>query len=115
MNILELNPAIAQTIGYNLDQLSDNEKVTVVRRRVVYEEVVMSKEEFEKMNEEVESRDFYLSELEMEDIGFPDLTEDASEYIAFPGDVTSCTDDAIAFLFQNQEWTEQFDTIKIAS
>ena len=36
MNILQLDPVSASIVGYNMDQLSDPEKVTIVRRRIVY-------------------------------------------------------------------------------
>ena len=123
MNPTQIHPAIALQFGYDLDALNDSEKVTVVRRRVVYEELVMSKDEFDAMNAKTYSEnwnddeEFYLSELKMEDIGFPDFTDEQTEYIAFPGDVTSFTDDAIAFLYKNQEWIDGFggESVKLAS
>ena len=33
-----------------------------------------------------------------------DFSYDDTEYIAFPGDVTSFTDDAVGFMFTNQPW-----------
>jgi hypothetical protein len=122
MNLTQIHPAIALQFGYDLDALNDSEKVTVVRRRVVYEELVMSKDEFDKMNCSINNRDqesceyeFYLSELKMDDIGFPDFTEYETLYTAFPGDVTSCTDDAIAFMFKNKEWTDSYEPVTLAS
>ena len=122
MNLTQIHPAIALQFGYDLDALNDSEKVTVVRRRVVYEELVMSKDEFDKMNRSINNRfeesceyEFYLSELKMKDIGFPDFTDDETLYTAFPGDVTSCTDDAIAFMFKNKEWTDSYEPVTIAS
>ena len=123
MNPTHLPPAIAMNLGYDLDAMNDSEKVTLVRRRVVYEELVMSKDEFDAMNVKTYSEnwnddeEFYLSDLKMEDIGFPDFTDEQTEYIAFPGDVTSCTDDAIMFLYPNQEWIDGFgsEDVKIAS
>jgi hypothetical protein len=100
-----------------MDQLSDSEKVTIVRRRIVYEELVVSKEEFNKMNKQLKAEwneDFYLDDLNMVNINFPDLADMETTYTAFPGDVTSCTDDAIAFLFDNQKWTESHEPIKLA-
>lgn len=117
-----MNPTIATQLGYDLNEMNDSEKVTLVRRRVVYEELVMSKDEFDKMNRGINNYDeesceyeVYLSELKMEDIGFPDFTEDETLYTAFPGDVTSCTDDAIAFLFKNKEWTDSYEPVNLAS
>lgn len=122
MNPTQLHPALAMNLGYDVDAMNDSEKVTLVRRRVVYEELVMSKDEFDKMNHGIENYDeenceyeVYLSELEMEDIGFPDFTEYETLYIAFPGDVTSFTDDAIAFLFKNKEWTDSYEPVNLAS
>jgi hypothetical protein len=117
-----MNPVIAAQFGYDVDAMNDSEKVTVVRRRVVYEELVMSKDEFDKMNRSINNRfeesceyEFYLSELKMKDIGFPDFTDDETLYTAFPGDVTSCTDDAIAFLFKNQSWNDGYEPVTLAS
>jgi hypothetical protein len=122
MNPTQLHPAFAMNLGYDLNAMNDSEKVTLVRRRVVYEELVMSKDEFDKMNRGINNYDeesceceVYLSELKMEDIGFPDFTEHETLYTAFPGDVTSCTDDAIAFLFKNKEWTDSYEPVNLAS
>jgi hypothetical protein len=118
MNPTLVHPAIAANMGWDIQEMNDSEKVTLVRRRVVYEELVMSKSEFDAMNEKAyDDEEFCLSELEMKDIGFPDFTDEQTQYIAFPGDVTSCTDDAIAFLYQNQEWIGGFSSeyVKIAS
>ena len=87
-------------------------QVTLVRRKTVYEEIVMSVAEFNALNKKIKDRADDLAdeldELKMKDIGFPDLTLESIEYIAFPGDVTSYTDDAIAFMFEDQEWTDGF-------
>jgi hypothetical protein len=117
MNPTQLNPAFALNLGYDLDAMNDYEKVTLVRRRVVYEEVVMSKDEFAKMNEKIKSHedDFFLSNVEMKDIQYPDFTDEQTEYIAFPGDVTSFTDDAIGFLFENKTWTDGYEPVRVAS
>ncbi len=117
MDLTQLHPAFAMNLGYDVDAMNDSEKVTVVRRRVVYEEVVMSKDEFNKMNQLIKGvdDDFYLNHLKMNDIQFPDFTDEQTEYIAFPGDVTSFTDDAIGFLFDNQPWTCAYESVKLAS
>jgi hypothetical protein len=122
MDLAQIHPAFAMNFGYDVDAMNDSEKVTLVRYRVVYEELVMSKDEFDKMNKmiegidiETEDDDFYLNQLKMNDIQFPDFTEEKTEYIAFPGDVTSFTDDAIGFLFQNQPWTDAYEPVKLAS
>ena len=121
MNRTQIHPAFAMNLGYDVNAMNDPEKVTLVRRRVVYEELVMSKDEFDKMNQiigvdiETENDDeFYLDELKMDDIQFPDFTNEETKYIAFPGDVTSFTDDAIAFLFENKEWTDSYHPVRLA-
>ena len=122
MDLAQIHPAFAMNLGYDVDAMNDSEKVTVVRRRVVYEELVMSKDEFDKMNQmiegidiETEDDDFYLNQLKMSDIQFPDFTDEQTAYIAFPGDVTSFTDDAIAFIFENQPWTDGYEPVELAS
>ena len=116
MNRTQIHPALTSNLGYDLDAMNDSEKVTLVRRRVVYEELVMSKNEFEKMNQRNLHIDdgFYLSELKMTDIQFPDFTDEETKYIAFPGDVTSFTDDAIGFLFEEQQWTDAYESVRLA-
>lgn len=117
MNPTQLHPALAHNLGYDVDAMNDSKKVTLVRRRVVYEELVVSKEEFNHMNQSLKECDdeFYLSELPMKDFGFPDFAEEETQYIAFPGDVTSFTDDAIGFLFEDKEWTDSYEPIKLAN
>ena len=119
INPTQLHPSFAMNLGYDLDAMNDSKKVTLVRRRVVYEELVMSKDQFDKMNQIIEGvedeDDFYLNELKMDDIQFPDFTNEETEYIAFPGDVTSFTDDAIGFFFENKEWTDPYESVKLAS
>ena len=110
----KINPVVASCLGQDYEAMHDQELVTVVRRKIVYEEVVMKREEFDAMNKRIkENFEEYetVHDLEFQDIGF---FIDSPEYIAFPGDVTSCTDDAILFLFENQTWTD-FRPISIAS
>jgi hypothetical protein len=117
----QLHPELAANLGYDVNAMNDSERVTLVRRRVVYEQLVMSKNEFNKMNQLLEGvdietdDDFYLNQLKMDDIQFPDFTDEQTEYIAFPGDVTSLTDDAIGFLFEDQPWTDPYESVRLAS
>lgn len=114
MKLSTIPPAFAQNFGYDIDAMNDTEKVTVVRRKVVYEELVMSKDEFEQLNNNPDE-DFSYNDLNMTDIGFEDITNESIEYTAFPGDVTSFTDDAITFMFEDVIWSESFEQIQIAS
>ena len=92
--------------------------VTLVRRRVVYEEKVVSRKEYEELNKKLTERgtEFYASEIQgFESIGFDDFEDEETKYIAFPSDVTSFTDDAIGFMFQNQPWSDGYGMIPLAS
>tara|TARA_B100000029_G_scaffold432927_1_gene445438 strand:- start:131 stop:502 length:372 start_codon:yes stop_codon:yes gene_type:complete len=90
--------------------------VTLVRRRVVYEEKVVSFDEYIQLNRDLNTDEMYPSEIEgFESIGFDDFEEEETDYVAFPGDVTNFTDDAIAFLFNYQPWDDGFDGIHISS
>lgn len=117
MNPTQLHPAFAENLGMDIQQMNDADKVTVVRRRVVYEEVVLTKDEFNEINRCIENDVDFISfdELDMKDIGFPCFVAEETEYTAFPGDVTSFTDDAISFLFENKVWSESYEPIQIAS
>ena len=123
---------------------TEDTMVTLVRRRVVFDEMLITREEFNKLNEKIESDDDYEIGFEVvnqlipekklrkgfQDLGndhyvtsdqwyhFPemdDFTYDETAYIAFPGDVTSFTDDALGFMFTNQPWGEVGETIQEAS
>ena len=123
---------------------TEDTMVTLVRRRTVFDEMLITREEFNKLNEKIESDDDYEIGFEVvnqlipeENLrkGFTDLgndsyvtsdqwyhfsemddfTYDETEYIAFPGDVTSFTDDALAFMFTNQPWSEVGERIEEAT
>ena len=123
---------------------TEDTMVTLVRRRIVFDEMLITREEFNKLNEKIESDDDYEIGFEVvnqlipeENLrkGFTDLGNDSyvtsdqwyhfsemddftyedTEYIAFPGDVTSFTDDALAFMFTNQPWSEVGERIEEAT
>lgn len=115
MNSTQLHPALTENLGMDIQQMNDSDKVTIVRRRVVYEEVVLTQSEFNEMNQLIEDDDdFSFDEIEMQDIGFG-FSELETEYVAFPGDVTSFTDDALTIFFDNKVWTESHQPIQIAA
>ena len=120
--------------------------VTLVRKRVVYDEMLITREEFNKLNKQIESSGGYEDEIGFEvtnqlipeeklrkgfvDLGndnyitsdqwyhfseMDDFSYDDTEYIAFPGDVTSFTDDALGFMFTNQPWGEVGERIEEAT
>jgi SMC interacting uncharacterized protein involved in chromosome segregation len=96
------------------NQLQDNvllineeeEMVTVVRRIISFEEVVMTKKDFMKLNKDLKDPDEYCYKIEelresMYDIGF-DTAPD--QFTAFTGDITSYTDDML--FVSNPHWSE---------
>jgi hypothetical protein len=91
---------------------NDQEFITLVRKRLVLEELVISREEFNQLNEQVANEEFYWSELEWEDSGFEDYCEENTTYCAYEGDVTSFTDDAVAFKYPDAKWVETFTLIE---
>ena len=100
---------------YVVKQCDGDNTVTLVRRRTVYEEKVVTLEEYLDLNEKL-SEEMYASEIQgFESIGFDDFEDEETKYIAFPSDVTSFTDDAIGFMFQNQPWSDGYGMIPLAS
>jgi len=100
---------------YVVKQCDGDNTVTLVRKRTVYEEKVVTIEEYLNLNEKL-SEEMYASDIKgFESIGFDDFEEEETKYIAFPSDVTSFTDDAIGFMFQNQPWSDGYGMIPLAS
>ena len=100
---------------YVVKQCDGDNTVTLVRKRTVYEEKVVTIEEYLDLNEKL-SEEMYASDIQgFESIGFDDFEEEETKYIAFPSDVTSFTDDAIGFMFQNQPWSDGYGMIPLAS
>lgn len=106
---------VANTLGYNYDAINDEDMVTIVRRKVLLEEAVITKKEFDELNNQVESDDdgFYWSHLEWKDAEWPDYNEEQTFYTAFPGDVTSFTDDCVSFAFTDIDWTASYEKMNI--
>jgi len=111
----EIHPAIAANLGWDIDAASNDNLVTVVRHRIILEEVVMTREEFNTMNENVKNEESCWNEIEWQDAQWDDYCEERTTYTAFPGDVTSFTDDCVAFLYPEAEWVECFETVKCAN
>ena len=100
---------------YVVKQCDGDNTVTLVRRRTVYEEKVVTLKEYIDLNEKL-SEEMYASDIQgFESIGFDDFEQEETKYIAFPSDVTSFTDDAIGFMFQNQPWSDGYGMINLAS
>ena len=115
----------------NLVEENGNDVVTLVRKRTVYDQQVISRKEYEKMNQLLkESTDDpyggpdWGPEFIERDFGKWETSELANdwshevtpeEYIVFPSDVTSFTDDALGFMFENQPWSDGLYVIEEAS
>ena len=100
---------------YVVKQCDGDNTVTLVRRRTVYEEKVVTLKEYIDLNEKL-SEEMYASDIQgFESIGFDDFEQEETEYVAFPSNVTNFTDDAIAFLFNYQPWDDGWDGIHLAS
>jgi len=87
--------------------------VTVVRQRLVLEEVVMTQEEFNKYNNDIGKDETYWSELDWEDSQFEDYCEECTYYTAYEGDVTSFTDDAVAWLSPDPVYSSSYDKLEV--
>lgn len=83
----------------------DSDMITLVRRQVVYSEIVIPKDEYERIRNE-EDFDSY------EDLKDKMVTDDCMRYVgdeeetwmSFSGDVTSCSDDLI--YWTDKEWDD---------
>lgn len=108
----EINPVFAETLGYDLKAASNKDVVTMVRRRVVLEEVVISKEQYDKINSEInDDEGIVWSQLDWEDAEWSDYNELNTLYTAFPGDVTSFSDDCVNFY--DNDWWDAYDIIPL--
>ena len=92
------------------------ELVTVIRRRVVYEECVMTLEEFNGLNEylktsSVEEADPILDDLNdnLED----SLVDTPHYYAAVRGDLTSHVGDIIRTRLHELEWASEYNAINM--
>lgn len=112
MTLTETQQALAKNMGH--EKIDPDNLVTLVRRRLVLEEVVISKEEFEKYNSEIGSyKGVYWSQLDWKDAQWHDYCEEETYYSAYQGDVTSYTDDIVAFMCPDPCIRSSFDPLEI--
>ena len=104
---------------------NEGEQVTVIRYRVVFEEAVISRDEFECANQKVrengEPTSFHVENADFVDWGWCNdgaiqhVVKGTEGYIAFEGDVTSGSDDLVA-VTHHSEWSHDlFEPIPIVS
>ena len=87
--------------------------VTVVRQRLVLEEVVISLEEFNNYNRDIRYGETYWSDLHWEDSQFPDYCEEQTYYTAYEGDVTNFIDDCVGWLSPDDVYSSSYDKLEI--
>lgn len=112
IKLSEIPSQIAENFGWDYNSASNKELVTLVRYRTVIEETVVSQEEFNELNKKVKNKELCWDELKWEDAGWDDYCEEKTTYCAYEGDITSFTDDAVAFMYPNAEWVECFTPIE---
>ena len=93
---------LAQQMGQ--EKIDSDNLVTLVRRRFVLEEVVITREEYnnysKKVDDENEEFDdnFSWKHLNWKNAQWEDYEWENTYYSAYEGDVTSFTDDIVAFM-----------------
>ena len=87
---------LAQQMGQ--EKIDSDNLVTLVRRRFVLEEVVMTREQFENYSSDVEEDVFSWQDLNWKNAQWEDYEWENTYYSAYEGDVTSFTDDIVAFM-----------------
>lgn len=93
--------------------MSETNFVTIIRRRVVYEELIVTSEEFDTINKT--SGEGFLEVLnKFEDGNFDPNFMDEDSYIAFRGDVTDRSDDYVYCLPRRTRWSKG-SPIRLAS
>tara|TARA_B100000925_G_scaffold107871_1_gene79553 strand:+ start:1635 stop:2027 length:393 start_codon:yes stop_codon:yes gene_type:complete len=109
--------ALASNMGQ--EKLDSDNLVTLVRRKVVLEEIVVTREEYEKLNKNVASNryldgsEFYWSELDWKNAEFTDWEEENTHYSAYEGDITSFTDDVVSFMNPDPVYRDSGDPLPL--
>ena len=93
--------ALATNMGQ--EKLDSDNLVTLVRRRFLLEEVVLTREEYENYSSKVDSNGFTWDLLNWENAQWEDYEFENTYYSAYEGDITSFTDDVVAFMQPDPE------------
>lgn len=111
----QVNPALALQMGWDPVATNNDDVVTLIRRKVTLEEVVISREKFDQMNQALENDDIedeqYWTDFDWKDAEWEDFTIENTMYTAWSGDVTSCSDDCVNF-YDNQ-WFESYEPMTL--
>ena len=93
---------LAQQMGQ--EKIDSDNLVTLVRRRFVLEEVVITREEYNNYSKKLDDEneefddDFSWKHLNWKNAQWEDYEWENTYYSAYEGDVTSFTDDIVAFM-----------------
>ena len=93
--------ALATNMGQ--EKLDSDNLVTLVRRRFLLEEVVLTREQYENYSSKVDSNGFTWDLLNWENAQWEDYEFENTYYSAYEGDITSFTDDVVAFMQPDPE------------
>lgn len=93
--------ALATNMGQ--EKLDSDNLVTLVRRRFLLEEVVLTREQYENYSSDVEEDVFTWDLLKWKNAQWEDYEFENTYYSAYEGDITSFTDDVVAFMQPDPE------------
>tara|TARA_A100001388_G_scaffold191484_1_gene144175 strand:+ start:2243 stop:2617 length:375 start_codon:yes stop_codon:yes gene_type:complete len=93
--------ALATNMGQ--EKLDSDNLVTLVRRRFLLEEVVLTREQYENYSSDVEEDVFTWDLLDWKNAQWEDYEFENTYYSAYEGDITSFTDDVVAFMQPDPE------------
>tara|TARA_B100000459_G_C8539985_1_gene184519 strand:- start:313 stop:684 length:372 start_codon:yes stop_codon:yes gene_type:complete len=103
--------ALCQNMGQNK---TDSDKlVTLVRRKFVLEEAVISREQFDNYNKNMRSGDFSWVDIDWKNAEWDDFCEEQTYYSAYEGDVTSFTDDIVGWMQPDPDHRMSFEPLTI--
>ena len=111
---MTLNPsrqAICQNMGQN--KTDPDTLVTLVRRKLVLEEAVISREEFDNYNKNMRSSNFSWVDIDWKNAEWDDFCEEKTYYSAYEGDVTSFTDDIVGWMQPDPDHRMSFEPLTL--
>ena len=103
--------ALATNMGQ--EKLDSDNLVTLVRRRFLLEEVVLTREQYENYSSKVDSNGFTWDLLNWENAQWEDYEFENTYYSAYEGDITSFTDDVVAFMQPDPENRLSYEQLPI--
>ena len=103
--------ALATNMGQ--EKLDSDNLVTLVRRRFLLEEVVLTREQYENYSSKVDSNGFTWDLLKWENAQWEDYEFENTYYSAYEGDITSFTDDVVAFMQPDPENRLSYEQLPI--